>query len=79
MFDVEGSHTYAKPGVYTTLVTVHDDGGSEVVITGTATVTDPPLTGSAQQLHRDRMLRHRHRDRAGDVRRPQHCWPPSPT
>ena len=40
VFDVEGGHTYAKPGVYTTLVTVHDDGGSQVVVTGSATVTD---------------------------------------
>ena len=31
VFDVEGGHTYAKPGVYTTKITVHDDGGSQVV------------------------------------------------
>ena len=40
VFDVEGGHAYANPGIYTILVTVHDDGGSQVVITGTATVTD---------------------------------------
>src|SRR5271157_811398 len=40
VFNVEGPHTYANPGVFTTLVTVHDDGGSQVVITGKATVTD---------------------------------------
>ena len=49
-FAVSGSHTYAKPGVYTTLVTVYDDGGSKVVIPGTATVSDPPLTGSAHNI-----------------------------
>ncbi|MGD0461178.1 MAG: LEPR-XLL domain-containing protein [Tepidisphaeraceae bacterium] len=41
VFDVEAGHSYAKPGVYTTLVTVHDDGGSQVVIEGSATVTTP--------------------------------------
>ncbi len=45
-FDVTAGHTYAKPGVYTTIITVHDVGGSVVVINGTATVTDQPVTGS---------------------------------
>src|SRR5208337_87991 len=44
VFDVEGGHTYANPGAFTTLVTVHDDGGSQVVVPGTATVTDLPVT-----------------------------------
>jgi PKD repeat protein len=50
VFDVEGGHTYAYPGVYTTLVTVHDDGGSQVVITGSATVTDLPVTGATKDF-----------------------------
>ncbi len=48
VFDVEGSHTYAKPGADTTLVSVHDDGGSQVVVHGTSVVTDLPVTGSAK-------------------------------
>ena len=50
VFDVEGGHTYAKPGVYTTLITVNDDGGSQVVITGSATVTDLPVTGATKSF-----------------------------
>jgi Bacterial Ig-like domain len=50
VFDVEGGHIYATHGVYTTLITVHDDGGSQVVITGSATVTDLPVTGSTQNF-----------------------------
>ena len=50
VFDVEGPHTYAKPGVFTTLVTVNDDGGSQVVITGSATVTDLPVTGATKSF-----------------------------
>ena len=71
VFDVEGGHTYAKAGVFTTKVTVVDDGGSTVVVPGTAAVTDLPVTGTDQQLHRDRGPDTGH-VRAGDVRRPQH-------
>jgi PKD repeat protein len=39
VFDVEAGHSYAESGIYTTLVTVHDDGGSQVVIEGSATIT----------------------------------------
>ena len=39
VFNVEAGHTYAKLGGYTTLVTIHDDGGSQVIVTGSATVT----------------------------------------
>jgi large repetitive protein len=46
VFDIEGGHTYAKPGVDTTLVTVHDDGGSQAVVAGSSTVTDAAVTGS---------------------------------
>jgi large repetitive protein len=34
----------------TSLITVHDDGGSRVVITGSATVTDLPVTGSTNSF-----------------------------
>ena len=50
VFDVEGPHTYAKPGVFTTLVTVNDDDGSQVVVTGSSTVTDLPVTGATQSF-----------------------------
>ena len=50
VFDVEGGHKYAKSGVYTTLVSVFDDGGSKVVVTGSATVTDLPVTGSTRSF-----------------------------
>ncbi len=46
-FDVEGTHAYAKPGTYQTKVVVTDVGGSVVYIPGTATVTDPSLSGTA--------------------------------
>ena len=49
-FSVDGGHTYAKPGVYTTLITVIDDGGSQVVVTGSATVTDLPVTGAVRSF-----------------------------
>ena len=45
MFDVEGVHSFATPGSYTTLVSVHDEGGSTVTVSATATVTDLPVTG----------------------------------
>ena len=50
VFDVEGGHNYARSGTYTTLVTVSDDGGSKVVVTGSATVTDPAITGTGQNF-----------------------------
>ncbi len=49
-FDVEGTHAYAKPGTYATKVVVTDVGGSVVSIPGTATVTDPALTGTARSF-----------------------------
>jgi large repetitive protein len=49
-FDVHGGHTYAKPGVYITLITVLDDGGSHVVVTGSATVADLAVTGSTKSF-----------------------------
>ncbi len=47
-FEVEGGHTYAKPGVYTTTIDVSDDGGSQVVLTGSVIVTDLPVTGATK-------------------------------
>jgi hypothetical protein len=45
-FSVEGGHTYAKPGAYTTNISVRDDGGETTLVTGSAAVTDLPVTGS---------------------------------
>lgn len=45
-FNVSGSHTYAEDGNFTVSVKVTDVGGSTVVATGTATITEPPLVGS---------------------------------
>jgi hypothetical protein len=50
LFDVEGGHTYAKPGVFTTKVTVTDSAGAQVTIVGTATVTDLALIGSTDDF-----------------------------
>ena len=72
-FDVTGGHTYAKPGTgYTVTMIVKDVGGSMVTITGSVPVTDLPVTGADQELHRRRGPEHRH-VRAGDVHRPQHA------
>ncbi len=46
IFDVEAGHNYATPGVYTTSIVVKDVGGTTVIVTGSATVTDLPVTGS---------------------------------
>ena len=45
VFDVEGTHAFAKPGVFDTSINVMDVGGSTVTLTGTATVTDAAPTG----------------------------------
>ena len=46
-YTVAGSHTYAEEGSYSISISVLDDGGSTTTITGTATVADAALTGSA--------------------------------
>jgi len=46
VFDVEGGHTYATAGAFTTKITVVDDGGSQVIVPGTATVTDLAVIAS---------------------------------
>ena len=49
-YSVDGSHTYAKPGAYVTSIVVTDVGGSVVTLTGSATVTDLPVTGSTKSF-----------------------------
>jgi hypothetical protein len=49
-FDVNGTHAYANPGTYSTTVDVTDAGGSAVTLTGSATVTDLPVTGSTKNF-----------------------------
>ncbi len=49
-FEVEGGHTYMTPGVYTTKITVVDDGLSQVIVIGSATVTDLGITGAVQNF-----------------------------
>ena len=50
VFNVEGGHIYAKPGAFATKVTVIDDGGSQVVVPGSATVTDQAISGATQNF-----------------------------
>jgi large repetitive protein len=45
VFDVDGTHAYATPGVFDTTINVKDVGGSTVTVGGTATVTDAAPTG----------------------------------
>ena len=47
VYTVSGSHTYAEEGSYPISIGVLDNGGSTATITGTATVADAALTGSA--------------------------------
>ena len=58
VYTVAGSHTYAEEGTYTPTVTVKDNvdvgGTSSTTITGTATITDAPLTGSSGASERQR-------------------------
>ena len=44
-FEVMGGHTYAEEGTYSVQVSVNDDGGSQVQLTGTVNAADAPLTG----------------------------------
>jgi hypothetical protein len=41
-FTVTGSHSYAEDGTYPISVTVVDNGGARVSVSGTATIADPP-------------------------------------
>ncbi len=49
-FSVEGTHAYTKFGTYTTTVNVTDVNGAAVTLTGTATVTDLPVTGAVRSF-----------------------------
>jgi large repetitive protein len=49
-FDVSGSHTYAKPGVYNVTTTVLDAGGATTVVKATFTVSDLPVTGATKSF-----------------------------
>ena len=44
LFDVDGTHTYARAGVFVPVVTVNDQGGASASATGRAVVSDAPLT-----------------------------------
>ena len=60
VFDVDGSHTYAKPGVYTVTINVIDDGGSKTTSpAATFTITDLAGHRCDQELHRGRGPEHR--------------------
>ena len=50
-FFVSGGHIYAKPGAFTTIINVVDDGGETVTLTGSATVTDQLVDRRYAQLH----------------------------
>ena len=41
-FTVSGSHSYAEDGTYQISVTVVDNGGARVSVSGTARIADPP-------------------------------------
>jgi N-acetylneuraminic acid mutarotase len=43
-YSVSGQHTYAEGGSYTTSIEVVDTDGEDVTATGTATISDAPLT-----------------------------------
>jgi hypothetical protein len=49
-FVVSGSHAYANPGNYNPAINILDVGGSAVTLTGSATVTDLPVTGTVQNF-----------------------------
>ena len=43
-FTVSGTHSYSEGGSYPTLVTIKDDGGSVLTLSGTASISDFPLS-----------------------------------
>jgi large repetitive protein len=49
-FSVEGTHAYTKFGSYITTVNVTDVNGAAVTLTGTAAVTDLPVTGAVRSF-----------------------------
>jgi Bacterial Ig-like domain len=49
-YSVNGSHTYTKPGIFTTTVVVKDVGGATVTLFGSATVSDAAVTGATRNF-----------------------------
>ncbi len=50
-FEVYGSHTFAQSGTYSVNVAIADPGGSTTTVQDSATVSDAPLTSSAQAIN----------------------------
>ena len=50
VFDVFGSHTYARPGVFTVQTDVFDGDGAKVSLFATFTITDLPVTGAVRSF-----------------------------
>ena len=50
LFHVFGSHTYAKPGVYTVTTNVFDVGGSTTTLISSFTISDLSLTGATKSF-----------------------------
>jgi Calx-beta domain-containing protein/VCBS repeat protein len=50
-FNVTGTHTYAKEGMYSVNVRIADSGGNLTSIRSTATVADAPLTATGKTLN----------------------------
>ncbi len=46
-FTVKGSHSYAEEGSYTVTVVLHHDTAADVQVSGSITVSDPPVSASA--------------------------------
>jgi large repetitive protein len=49
-FSVDGTHAYSRFGTYTTTVNVSDVNGATVTLSGTATVTDLPVSGTVRSF-----------------------------
>ncbi len=49
-FNVSGSHTYAKPGVYNVTTTVIDEEGKTTTLNASFTITDLPVTGETKSF-----------------------------
>src|SRR2546428_12228432 len=45
-YTVKGAHTYAEEGPYSISVTLHHDSATDVVVTSSATVSDPSVTAT---------------------------------
>lgn len=54
-FSVKGTHRYAHPGRYATVINVTDDGGSKVTLAGTATMRRKPVHRAGRPLTAQRI------------------------